>query len=248
MASPHSIPMDRGHGPPSAAARTAAWLGGVVFVVSLAFFLYAYLVVFGRPAPPGPWLPPAAIDVALFSAFALHHSIFARTPLRAWIRRLADPRLERSIYVWISSLLFLATCVFWRPVPGELYRLSGVWWWAGIGVQVAGMLVTHRASRTLDALDLAGIRPFRRQTGQGPPVLVTSGLYGFVRHPFYFGWVLFVFGTPHMTMTRFVFAAVSAAYIVLAIPLEERSLVATYGRAYEEYRRGVRWRMLPPFY
>lgn len=236
------------HGPPSAAARTAAWTGGILFVASLCYFLYAYLVIFGRPAPAGPWVGPAALNFALFTAFALHHSVFARTSFRAWIRRLADPRLERSIYVWISSLLFLAVCWLWRPVPGELYRLTGTWWWIGIGVQLAGMLVTHVASRALDPLDLAGIRQASGHDRKPLPRLVSSGLYRFVRHPIYFGWVLLVFGAPHMTMTRFVFAVVSTAYVMLAIPFEERGLVGSYGHDYEAYRRAVRWRMLPPIY
>jgi protein-S-isoprenylcysteine O-methyltransferase Ste14 len=235
-------------GPPSPAARAAAWTGGVLFVASLAYFLYAYLVIFGRPAPPGPALIPAAIDVLLFSAFALHHSAFARTPLRAWIRRLASPRLERSIYVWISSLLLLGVCWLWRPVPGELYRLPGAWWWIGTAVQVAGIIVTHIASRALDPLELAGLRPFCPRPAAGHAHLVTSGLYRLVRHPVYFGWVLLVFGTPHMTMTRFVFALVSTAYLMAAIPWEEKGLVATFGAEYERYRQQVRWRMVPWVY
>ena len=65
-----------------APAVAFAWSGAVLFVASLTFFLYAYLVRFAAAAPPGSWFPPAAVDVALFSAFALHHSLLARTPLR----------------------------------------------------------------------------------------------------------------------------------------------------------------------
>jgi methanethiol S-methyltransferase len=238
-------------GPLSRAARIAAWGGGVAFVASLAFFLYAYLVRFGRPVPAGPWLPPTAINVALFTAFALHHSVFARTPLKAWLRRTADARLERSIYVWVSSVLFLAVCWLWRPVPGELYRLDGLWWWLGIAVQATGMLLTHLGSRALDALHLAGIRQGEAPAAAAdapPQALVTSGVYGLVRHPFYLGWALLVFGAPHMTLTRFTFAVISTLYLMVAIPWEERSLRDSFGPAYADYQRRVRWRMLPFVY
>jgi protein-S-isoprenylcysteine O-methyltransferase Ste14 len=57
-----------------------------------------------------------------------------------------------------------------------------------------------------------------------------------------------VFGTPAMTATRAAFALISTAYLALAIPLEERSLVHTFGEEYESYRRRVRWRMIPFLY
>jgi methanethiol S-methyltransferase len=249
MPAPHN-PAAGGLAPrwPASLVHVVAWGGGTIFVASLGYFLYAYLVVYGRPAADGPWGPPAALNVALFTAFGLHHSAFARAGFRAWVSRSVDPRLERSVYVWISSALFLAVCWLWRPVPGDLYRLEGAWWWAGASVQIAGMLLTHFGSRALDALDLAGIRQVQRARRGRPPRLVTSGVYALVRHPFYFGWVLLVFGAPHMTMTRAVFAGVSTLYLVVAIPLEERGLVHTFGPDYEDYRRRVRWRMLPFVY
>jgi protein-S-isoprenylcysteine O-methyltransferase Ste14 len=69
-----------------------------------------------------------------------------------------------------------------------------------------------------------------------------------VRHPIYLGWVLMTFGAPEMTATRFSFAAISTAYLIVAVPFEERSLVRTFGDAYREYRARVRWRMVPGLY
>jgi protein-S-isoprenylcysteine O-methyltransferase Ste14 len=51
-----------------------------------------------------------------------------------------------------------------------------------------------------------------------------------------------------MTGTRLVFAAVSTAYMVLAVPFEERDLRRAFGPAYAGYARRVRWRMLPFIY
>jgi protein-S-isoprenylcysteine O-methyltransferase Ste14 len=223
-----------------------AWAGGVVFVTSLGVFLYVYFVVFGRPARPGPLLPPLAADVALFTMFAMHHSLFARSGAKAWVRRVAPPVLERSIYTWIASVLFIAVCLLWQPVPGVLYHLAGPWAWAGFAIQAAGIVLTYFGARALDVMDLAGLRPMLAERRGGG--LITSGAFGLVRHPLYFGWVLLVFGAPVMTGTRALFAAVSTLYVALAIPWEERSLVETFGRAYEEYRGRVRWRMLPGIY
>jgi protein-S-isoprenylcysteine O-methyltransferase Ste14 len=132
-----------------------------------------------------------------------------------------------------------------------LYRLPSLLAWIGFGVQAAGVVLTLLSSRALDLLDLAGVRPLlqAREGVESPHVaLETSGAYGVVRHPVYFAWTLFVFGAPEMTATRAVFAVVSCAYLMLAVPLEERSLIDTFGHDYERYRLKVRWRMLPGLY
>lgn len=240
----------RNRSPASAAAAVFAWGGGLLFACSLAYFLYAYFVVFGRPSPPGPAVLPALVDAGLFSAFALHHSVFARSRFKDWMRRAASPILERPIYTWIASALFIAVCALWQPVPGEVYRLDDPWRWLGRTAQAAGIVLTFLGARALDPLDLAGVRAVAVSRGapQPPPRLVTSGAFAIVRHPLYFGWTLLVFGAPHMTATRLVFAIVSTAYLALAIPWEERGLLDTFGDDYAAYQKQVRWRMLPGIY
>jgi protein-S-isoprenylcysteine O-methyltransferase Ste14 len=241
--------MPRAPGPPAVAA--IAWGGALVFVLSLAFFLYSYLVRFAIVPNTGPVAEPVVIDVVLFSIFALHHSLFARTALKSRVRAVVPPSLERSLYTWIASLLFIAACWGWQPIPGIVYRLSGVSWWIGVGVQAAGFAFVVVSSRAIDVLDLAGVRQvLRARSGEGDAhvPLETHGVYGIVRHPLYFGWTLFVCGTEVMTVTRAVFALVSCAYLALAVPWEERGLVDAFGPAYEGYRAKVRWRMLPGIY
>jgi protein-S-isoprenylcysteine O-methyltransferase Ste14 len=69
-----------------------------------------------------------------------------------------------------------------------------------------------------------------------------------VRHPLYFGWVLAVLGTAHMTGDRLAFGAITTLYLLLAIPWEERSLTRSFGDDYTRYQRKVRWRIVPFIY
>jgi protein-S-isoprenylcysteine O-methyltransferase Ste14 len=232
---------------PSRRASATALGGAVAFVASLAYFLYAYLVRFGITTAGTAIWRPVLTDIALFSAFALHHSLFARAPLKAWVGRIASPLLERSLYTWVASVMFAGVCWWWVPVPGELYRLEGYWRWVGWSIQAAGVLLTFLASRALDVLDLAGVRPVLTARAAHVP-LKTSGVFAIVRHPLYFGWALLTFAAPDMTPTRALFALVSTAYLAVAIPWEERALVRTFGPEYETYRRTTRWRMLPGVY
>lgn len=230
--------------------RALQWLGACLFVVSLAMGGKAYVQRFDAVAPDGgSTAVPLAVNVLIFSAFALHHSLLARTSLKRWLHARVGTDAERALYVILASVLFFSCTWWWQPLPGTWYALSGAWWWVGAAVQALGVLVTLLAASTLSLRELMGLDPARqaRPTDAGP-TLETRGLYRLVRHPIYFGWVLFVGGAPLMTCTRLLFAGISVAYLVIAIPFEERSLVASFGEPYEAYRRAVRWRMVPGIY
>jgi protein-S-isoprenylcysteine O-methyltransferase Ste14 len=145
-------------------------------------------------------------------------------------------------------VLFIAVCAAWQPVPGALYHVTGVFALAAYAVHVAGIVLTARGSARLDVLDLAGVRAVAPSRPATHVPLQTRGVYGFVRHPVYFAWVLMVIGTPHMTMTRLTFAVLSTAYLAIAIPFEERGLLDVFGSEYREYQKRVRWRMIPGIY
>jgi methanethiol S-methyltransferase len=236
---------------PRRAALLIAWTGAALFAASIVWFFYLYLVRFGRPAPDGPIGGPVLVNLGLFTAFALHHSAFARTRAKDAVRRSIPAELERSLYTWVASLLFIAVCTWWQPVPGVIYEVHGIWRLLAWSAQAAGIVLTVRASRALDVLDLAGVRAVLIAERPGAPAqrppLMTHGLYGLVRHPLYSAWALFVFATPAMTGTRAAFAVISTAYLMMAIPWEERALVDTFGEEYRAYRRRVRWRMFPGY-
>ena len=209
---------------PRRGAGGLAWTGAVLFAGSLSYFLFTYAVTFGEITTGA--VAPAAIaaDLALFTIFALHHSVFARERVRAWMGRVVSPRKERSVYVWVASLMLIAVCALWQPV-------AGVW-------------LTLRSAAIIDIWDLAGVR--QASSGpEGPLEFKTDGPYGWVRHPIYLGWLLLVFPMATMTMTRLVFALISSAYLVVAIPLEERSLLRASGGSYGAYMRSVRWKLIP---
>jgi protein-S-isoprenylcysteine O-methyltransferase Ste14 len=238
-------------GPSRTIARLAALVGGAVFVASLLYFAACYAWGFGERPPleaESPVGVPVLVNIGLFSVFALHHSLFARPRVKRWIGEVFGPDLERSVYVWIASLLFIVVCAAWMPVPGQIWRVEGPLAVGFAAVQVAAGVLTVLGARRLDVLELAGIRQLFPQEGQRPLALLDDGLYGLVRHPIYLGWLLLVWPAADMNGTRFLFAAVSTAYLVAAVPWEERALAGTFGATYDEYKRRVRWRMLPGVY
>jgi hypothetical protein len=221
--------------------RVFVWLGGALFVASLALTVWWHVVWLAPSGPFAGWAP-VAFDAALFTMFAFHHSLFARTGMKALLARVCPERLVRSVYVWAASLLLVAVCLLWRPIGGALYRHAGSAAFAHSIVQIAGLTLIVLSVRAIDALELAGIR-----MSEAGGLLVT-GPYRFVRHPLYLGWVLVVCGPAGMTGDRLAFAVVSGLYLVIAVPWEERALERAFGDAYRRYKERVRWRIVPGLY
>jgi protein-S-isoprenylcysteine O-methyltransferase Ste14 len=238
---------------PNALARPGRQLvfavaGALVFVGSLLFFVARY--AWGmNGVPPGATMPAVLFNVVLFSVFALHHSVFARAGVKEWVRRTWPPALERSVYVWIASLLFIGVCGLWQPVPGRWWEVEGAGRTVLLLGQLAAVVFILASARRLDVLDLAGIvQVLDVKEERAAPSLDTTGPYGLVRHPIYLGWLLFVWLAPTMNGTRVTFAIVSCFYLFVAVPFEERDLRRTFGEAYDVYSGKIRWRILPFFY
>jgi methanethiol S-methyltransferase len=226
------------------AAPWYAWSGGGVFVLSLAYFVYAYFIRMGRleESAASPAVAVAA-NTVLFGAFAVHHSVLARSGVKRWVARHVSRRLERTLYVWVASVLFLLVCRAWLPLPGLAYGRDGAAAAVHWGLVAVGGWLTLRSATAIEPLELAGIR----QAGGDfrPAPFEVGGPYRLVRHPIYLGWVLMVLGVPEMTWTRLSFAVISSIYLIIAIPFEERSLIEVFGDAYRRYQEEVRWRLVP---
>ena len=224
--------------------KLAAWLGGVAFVASLGYLVYFYAVVLGSTVGDQSGLVVNVLaNTALFSGFALHHSLFARSGIKALVSRLVSRSHERTVYVWVSSVLLFTVCLLWRPIPGLIYEAQGPWRIALYVVQAVGLVLTARGASVIDPLELAGIR--QATARPSTDTIRAVGPFRIIRHPIYLGWMLMVFGAPTMTANRLLFAVVSSIYLILAIPWEERSLVEAHGDQYRAYQRRVRWRVLP---
>ena len=227
----------------SVVKRLFAWTGALLFLLSLLSFGLVYGWRLRVPAPDtGSTIRDAIDNILLFTIFALHHSIMARTGAKAWITRVVPRDLERTVYVWIASVLFLAVCWLWQPLPGAAWSTSGVVFWMLLGIQMIGVALTLRAANIVGVWELAGVKqPDLTKSVE----FHASGPFAIVRHPIYLGWVLIVFATPVMTTSRLLFAVVSTAYLIAAIPWEERSLVEAFGEKYLAYQRAMPWRLIP---
>lgn len=217
------------------------------------FLTFLYLIAFVEDAPFVPRTvsngPAAAtgvalaIDLALIALFGVQHSVMARPRFKAWWTKIVPSPIERSVYVLITSVLLILMFWAWRPVmPG-----MSLWWTdrpvLAPALLVLGMLgwaVLLVSTYLINHFELFGLKQV--WTGQGSdvaPVLRTPLFYRLVRHPLYTGFLIAFWVTPHMTVSRLLFAAGMTVYILIGIWHEERDLVATFGDDYVAYRAKV---------
>ena len=79
--------------------------------------------------------------------------------------------------------------------------------------------------------------------------LVTSGLYGVIRHPSYLGLIIAVlgWGLVFRSGVGVIIAVLMLVVLIARIDAEERLLSETFGREYQAYRART-WRLVPYVY
>jgi protein-S-isoprenylcysteine O-methyltransferase Ste14 len=219
----------------------AAFLGTILYAIA---FVGGFLVPAKLDGPrTTPLVAGLIIDAALLMFFAVQHSVMARKWFKERWTRVVSPVIERSTFVLAASLALILLFWQWRPLGGVVWSVSDPTGRTVLYVLFAsGWALVFAATFLINHFDLFGLRqvwlallgrPYTRLR------LGTPGLYRFVRHPLYLGFLFAFWSTPLMTLAHLLFAIATTGYILVAIQLEERDLVREFGSAYEEYRRRV---------
>jgi protein-S-isoprenylcysteine O-methyltransferase Ste14 len=222
---------------------TAYALFLVTFLYAIGFVADALVPRAIDDGPQAPLVLALVIDAALLSLFAIQHSVMARRGFKRWWTRVVPWPIERSTFVLFTNVVLGLLYWQWRAIPDLVWEVSNLpartLLWALSGIGWAMVLVS---TFIIDHFDLFGVRQvvahFRGKSDPEPRFKVSS-LYRLVRHPLMLGFLIAFWATPRMTVGHLFFALMTTGYILVAIQLEERDLVAVHGADYLEYRRRV---------
>jgi protein-S-isoprenylcysteine O-methyltransferase Ste14 len=120
----------------------------------------------------------------------------------------------------------------WSAVPTAICLVGDVLVAAGLGLDVPVVIQNNFAAATV-----------RVEAGQK---LVSTGLYGLVRHPLYTSMVIMMVGTPLALGSYWGFVFVIPGLLVLVLRIRDEEKLLQEGLdGYREYTQKVRYRLVP---
>ena len=145
-------------------------------------------------------------------------------------------RLVMSAIYLLSAALFVVSALDhrfgWSSVPTWLVIVGNVL--VAVGLVVAQLVVIQNGYAAATITVEAGQR------------LVTTGLYGLVRHPMYVGGLVMMLGTPLALDSYWGLAVLVPSAVVLGARIvDEERMLTEQLPGYREYRQRVRYRLIP---
>lgn len=183
------------------------------------------------------------INLGLLSLFALQHSVMARPAFKRWFTQFINPAIERSTYILLTSLLLLLIYWKWQPMTAIVWETKNIASDILMATYFLGWGIVFLSTFMISHFELFGLtqifQNFKNQSITYPKFQV-NWFYKLVRHPLMLGFIIAFWAAPTMTTGRLLFAAVTSAYILVAVKfLEEKDLKKIIGKEYETYQKKV---------
>lgn len=183
-----------------------------------------------------------------FIVYFVIHSLLASLWLKRMVRQ-KRPQLMpayRLIFNVLAVLLLIPLLWLAQQNSGPLiWQWTGILGWLMNGLTVTAILGFIWSLKSYDNGVFLGLTQWRNRhidntndNNNDPEQLSISTLHRFVRHPWYF-FFLVVMWTQDLHATQLFTYTLFTAYLIIGSRIEERKLIVHYGEAYRQYCQQV---------
>jgi methanethiol S-methyltransferase len=175
------------------------------------------------------------VILALFwVGYGIVHSVLASDR----VKNLFPTKYYRLIYNLLAITLVIPILYFQITTESKRLMEDSIFNQILGGIMMfAGIFVMYLSFKNYDIKEFIGTDFQNKNQSE----LTTEGLSEFVRHPLYVGILLFIWGSFGFfsTETYLTTALFLSAYVRIGIYFEEKKLVRTFGKKYEDYQKNV---------
>lgn len=189
--------------------------------------------------------------VLLWMVWCAVHSFLISLTVTEFLRRRFESvfRYYRIFFNVFSTVTLVPVLFYSYSLRGApIVTWSGPWRMVPIVLWAVALFFFAAGARRYDLLQFLGVRQIKDPSACSvlteDCTLDTDGVLALVRHPWYTGVLLVVWARP-LDLAAICTSSVISGYLLVGTILEERKLVALFGRQYTDYQQRVS--MLFPF-
>jgi protein-S-isoprenylcysteine O-methyltransferase Ste14 len=184
------------------------------------------------------WIIFAGSVIAITWYFLKHDpDLIAR---RTTAGPVAEPAMAQKIIQTAATALFCAELI----IPGLDHRYQ--WSSVPLALAVAGNLLVVAGFVVIFMVFMQNSYAAGVIRIEAEQPVISTGLYGHMRHPMYLGGMLLLIGTPIALGSWWgIPVALALCAVIVVRLLDEEGRLAVELKGYEEYRRKVVYRLLP---
>ena len=154
--------------------------------------------------------------------------------------RSKEERVKQKGVVALSGILFVASFILagldfrfgWSEFPGWVTWTAGSIFLLSYGMYAEVMMENEWLSRSIEVME-----------GQK---VVSTGLYGIVRHPMYTATILMFLAMPLVMGSWWAFLVMLPYVIAIVTRIKDEEILLTKElEGYQEYKAKVRWKLMP---
>jgi hypothetical protein len=192
--------------------------------------------------------------IIIFLIFAFIHSITVARWFKHFCKRVLGDTFVMVWYRFLYNSVSIITAtiaiyLIWQ-VPDRVLWEGPVWFrWTLHLIQLAGLAFGTLAFEYLDMTEFMGFKQVWRYLTRGEVAgdmegltdkeLVTTGVYGIVRHPMYLAGIIIFTFNPNITVNSLLITVLADLYFLLGAFIEERRFLKIFGEEYRMYMQHV---------